>query len=35
MYKRPWADRPVTDGTAALDRGEATLHQESAEPPCL
>lgn len=35
MCKRPWADRPVADGTAARGRGEATLHQEPAEPPSL
>ena len=35
MCKRPWADRPVADGTAAHGRGEATLHREPAEPPSL
>lgn len=35
MCKRPSADHPGADGTAALGREQATLHQELTEPPCL
>lgn len=35
MCKRPWAVRPAADGSAAPARGEASLHQEPAEPPSL
>lgn len=35
MCKRPSADRPEADGTAAHAHRGASPHQVSAEPPCL
>lgn len=35
MCRRPWADHPAADGTAAHDRREASLSRESAGPLSL